>query len=223
MQTRIISTALKQSGPALHTDHSPFLNLPGELRNAIYELVLHEPDGLQYVDCASNKPILKTRDRPATSSNQLKFVNRQLYQETPGLELLHNVVALVPDSASSTAGEQFLSFTSTLSVRKSIWLTRVTLYDDPTPADRVAIPESLEMMHSINEYRIVHLGCKLDYIFRGHSENESPDFAPFYAVYSFFRHAIVLSRAFKNRRAIDAPSPSKLRVLEMLAVRVAED
>lgn len=92
----------------------PLLRIPGEIRNRIYEFALASPDGLYYnrtIEFESWKPVLYTLKNeekpvlytlqnedwsdPETSKhridnvweyNQLKYVNRQLYTETAGIE-----------------------------------------------------------------------------------------------------------------------------------------
>lgn len=69
-----------------------FFRLPAELRNKIYELVLTAPN-ITRIICVpgtarrKQKPKLVDPQRPEFEFNQLKFVNRQLYKETAGLEV----------------------------------------------------------------------------------------------------------------------------------------
>jgi hypothetical protein len=91
---------------------SPLLRLPGELRNRIFEFALTAPRSLIVYIGNSTRPVLylpADEDHPEVaipyittpdqqvsydhgcySYNQLKLVNKQLYQETKGLELKFN-------------------------------------------------------------------------------------------------------------------------------------
>ena len=68
---------------------SRLLQLPGELRNKIYEYALTEERGL--VAYANSPCVLRTfRRGPDRESNQLKYVCHQLYAETRDLALRYN-------------------------------------------------------------------------------------------------------------------------------------
>ncbi|KAI4607599.1 hypothetical protein J4E83_009496 [Alternaria metachromatica] len=80
---------------------SPLLKLPGELRNKIYELVLTSPSPLylhspeaprQVVRHSENLGALGTPSpvKRYVEFNMLKYVNRQLYSETAGLDFKYN-------------------------------------------------------------------------------------------------------------------------------------
>ncbi|KAF2676614.1 hypothetical protein K458DRAFT_468373 [Lentithecium fluviatile CBS 122367] len=75
-----------------------FLDLPGELRNRVYEYVLTESKGLDYVHIPgpNGKAILVPHGAAgrttATEANQLKYVCDQLRMETLGLGLRCNAV-----------------------------------------------------------------------------------------------------------------------------------
>ncbi|KAH3919369.1 hypothetical protein HBH56_013440 [Parastagonospora nodorum] len=107
---------------------SPLLSLPAELRNKIYELVLSEAEGLEYVRDAVNaarlcsySPQVDSKDVvpgqieadsaalastvPRTHghriiANQLQYVCRQLRFETKGLEVLYNSVTFTSPRAA---------------------------------------------------------------------------------------------------------------------------
>ncbi|KAI4953036.1 hypothetical protein J4E86_006575 [Alternaria arbusti] len=80
---------------------SPLLKLPGELRNKIYELALSSPSPLylhspeaprQVVRHSENLGALGTPSpvKRYVEFNMLKYVNRQLYSETAGLDFKYN-------------------------------------------------------------------------------------------------------------------------------------
>jgi hypothetical protein len=107
---------------------SPLLSLPAELRNKVYELVLSEAEGLEYVRDAVNagrlclySPKLDSKnvvpgqskaDSDALAStaprthvhrviaNQLQYVCRQLRFETKGLEVLYNSITFTSPRAA---------------------------------------------------------------------------------------------------------------------------
>jgi hypothetical protein len=70
------------------------LSLPPEIRNRIYEFAMNSNGALFYfvADVSSNRKSLfhtnfQSDVHKATDFDQLKFVNRQLYSKTAGLEL----------------------------------------------------------------------------------------------------------------------------------------
>lgn len=75
---------------------SPFLNLPAELRNHIVAYALTtSARTLQYMpndNLHSEKPIFEDPQQPDHEFNQLKYVCKQLYYETAGLEIKYNAL-----------------------------------------------------------------------------------------------------------------------------------
>lgn len=108
---------------------SPLLSLPAELRNRVYELVLSEAEGLEYVRDAANpgrlclhSPQVDIKDAvpdqneavpaalaskaPTTHgirliANQLQYVCRQLRFETKCLEVLYNAITFTDPHAAT--------------------------------------------------------------------------------------------------------------------------
>ncbi|KAJ4375775.1 hypothetical protein N0V83_001052 [Neocucurbitaria cava] len=68
----------------------PLLSLPGELRNAIYEFTLTQPEGLQYRPGQDDKTFQPRGKSSKADAEQLKYASRQLRQETEGLEVACN-------------------------------------------------------------------------------------------------------------------------------------
>ncbi|KAF2240957.1 hypothetical protein BU26DRAFT_572195 [Trematosphaeria pertusa] len=112
---------------------SRLLQLPGELRNRIYEYVLTDPSplGLQYSEqfvggtCIS-KPWLKPRfegmrDKEIT---KIKYVCRKLYAETAGLEIKFNSLRF---SDSECPARMFKDFLAICSPSKAAWIRTVVL------------------------------------------------------------------------------------------------
>lgn len=126
---------------------SPLLDLPGELRNWIFKYALISPEPLYYhsrSDATSSTmgTILKLGIlvekldalEPVQEFNQLKFVNKQLYAETAGLEIKYNSIAFQaqcpedePSKQARSAEQTFLDFVAPMSGHRIVWLTRVTI------------------------------------------------------------------------------------------------
>ncbi|KAF1831075.1 hypothetical protein BDW02DRAFT_70361 [Decorospora gaudefroyi] len=93
-----VGKAHEDPPPQTFSADSPFLRLPAELRNRIYELVLTSTEKrLRFADdgpCGKPRiyepfPRFSKRD-----FNQLKYVCRELYQETAGLEAKFNILEI---------------------------------------------------------------------------------------------------------------------------------
>jgi len=118
-------------------DPSFLLQLPGELRNRIYQFVLTEP----------NKIIPHTGD----SSNQLRLVCRQLHEETNWLELsCNNPITFIRDDALQRGpAEQFLAFTKAVAPNALSWLKTIILIDRaPDLRDYKSDPDAIEYLWS---------------------------------------------------------------------------
>ena len=78
-------------------EHFNFLGLSAELRNRVYELVLKSDNGLRAFweekDDSPGKFVLHKDGE----FNQLKYVSRQLYAETAGIEARFNMVEFLDD------------------------------------------------------------------------------------------------------------------------------
>ncbi|KAI4705101.1 hypothetical protein J4E89_009395 [Alternaria sp. Ai002NY15] len=107
------------------------LALPRELRDHIYEYALTEDEGLLLFERHRiNDTDLKSfkgcrPSEPGVESNQLKYACRQLYQETKGLGLGLNDLAM--DPTLGTKG--FVAFLDTCSARQQQCIRKVTLSD----------------------------------------------------------------------------------------------
>lgn len=99
------------ASPTSGTCH--FFRLPLELRDQIYEEVLSEPDGLVYNASLGTGmlmlPASTAQGRPP-EANQLKYVCRQMRNETRGLCLRFNVICFLDNSSDYSAGGQFIEF-----------------------------------------------------------------------------------------------------------------
>ena len=125
------------------TDPPFLLQLPGELRNRIYQYVLTEP----------NKIIPLTGD----TSNQLRLVCRQLYDETNWLELsCNNPITFVCDDALQRGpAEQFLAFTKTVAPKALSWLKTIVLISRaPDLRDYKSDPDAIEYLWKIGRAHV---------------------------------------------------------------------
>ncbi|KAF1848609.1 uncharacterized protein K460DRAFT_403891 [Cucurbitaria berberidis CBS 394.84] len=139
---------------------SPLLRLCGEIRNRIFEYALTSSTPLhhsldtqtprfavtmvpvpQFLLNISQHPILieenVLRDlnlRQHPEFNQLKYVNKQLYAETAGLEIQYNTILFSPQMMphqsalhQKTAEQCFLYFLAPMEASKMSWLTTVII------------------------------------------------------------------------------------------------
>lgn len=80
------------------------------------------------------KPELRAPSNPKASINQLKFVSRQLYQETAGTELKDNRIVF-DDSSPSASTKRFFRFFTSCSAPKLQWLREVAIEGKSTKED----------------------------------------------------------------------------------------
>jgi hypothetical protein len=129
-----------------------FSSLSGETRNQIYEYVLTSSSRIRYFDntgTSRSKPIFyeskgcfdsggefdesatqrnRTVHIPPSEFNQLKYVNRQLYKETAGLELKYNKLDFVaPVGILEPCGRQLINFMTRMMPSMHAWLTTITI------------------------------------------------------------------------------------------------
>lgn len=165
--------------PAMSTTIG-FSNLPGEVRSQIYEYVLTSSSRLRYFDNTGTsrpKPIFYESkgcfdsggefDESATQHgstlpisppefNQLKYVNRQLYKETAGLELKYNELDFVaPVGSVEPCGRQLINFMTYLKPSMHAWLTTVTVGQ---PVD-IAADSSSFMSDSFETVKLLDQIC----------------------------------------------------------------
>ena len=119
-----------------HISTISLLDLPPELRNIIYKFALTEPDGITVcwrrgVSRSRKKPIMAACGDQAYPVNQIKLVNRQLHQETAGLEIRYSTVIFQSESHSRAGAiNSFLAFIRHCAPSKLLWLTRVILKEN---------------------------------------------------------------------------------------------
>ncbi|KAF2743886.1 hypothetical protein M011DRAFT_206802 [Sporormia fimetaria CBS 119925] len=148
------ATTDKMPGGTGRNNQPPFLRLPRELRDEIYKHALTAPHGLVMIPdfkatgpqkqilirCVPRAPPVKGRrcsvhfrqnfaDRWALREvNNLRFVSRQLHEETSGLEYKYNSVLVIVEPGVGPA-ENFLSCVRIPYVQKHIhWARNITLW-----------------------------------------------------------------------------------------------
>lgn len=108
------------------------LALPRELRDMVYAYTL-AVDGLILMKKPTEQPsfVARRHDSQGEEVNQLKYVCRQLYHETKGMELELNKVTAVQSIIGSTEGslEAFEFFLTTCSPYYQSKLRRVVLWE----------------------------------------------------------------------------------------------
>ncbi|KAF1915943.1 hypothetical protein BDU57DRAFT_515748 [Ampelomyces quisqualis] len=133
--------------PPKKSNSTPLLQLPGELRNKIYRLVLTAPTPLR-LECSSfGPPILACDPNRSVPSefNQLKNVNKCLYNEVAGLELKFNKIVVNAPVGEHPVGA-FLSWRSKLSTASKGWIGGVTLmYESPEHSELIE-PDWLRLL-----------------------------------------------------------------------------
>ncbi|KAF2640341.1 hypothetical protein P280DRAFT_507848 [Massarina eburnea CBS 473.64] len=111
------------------------MDLPGEIRNLIYEFALTSPSPLHYREPISDttKPLIyepATEYSQAAEINQIKYVNKRLYAETAGLEVVFNTILFArKEEKESTPGTMFLRFWNSMTDNKKMRMLHAQLED----------------------------------------------------------------------------------------------
>jgi hypothetical protein len=115
---------------------SPLLRLPAELRNTIYELVPTAPRPLYYRKPEDGRKSClylragsqqQTHVEPHMEYNQLKYVSKQLYGETTGLELKYNDVVLYATSFLADIAEELMEWLCSICDAKKTWIKTISI------------------------------------------------------------------------------------------------
>jgi len=127
------------------------LRLTAELRNTIYELTLTAPRSLHHrkPDAVGKKPCLYLHDVPGDNENpieynQLKYVNKQLYAETAGLELKFNDITFSEGSGYALPSQALIDWVSSMSIAKRSWIKIVSIRSDRKDGQRGFDDESVD-------------------------------------------------------------------------------
>jgi len=126
---------------------SPLLCLPAELRNTIYELALTHTKPLHYRKPEGDEdksylylpeaPSQQMHDEKPVEYNQLKYVNKQLWAETAGLELKFNDIAFDINPDHLPSSELLTAWVSSISVAKRSWIKTITIrYGNMAPEQK---------------------------------------------------------------------------------------
>ncbi|KAH4068847.1 hypothetical protein HBH98_077440 [Parastagonospora nodorum] len=142
----------RQDSEAQSTPTPLLLALPAEIRNLIYEFALTRDEvRVHWVTGTTRlrlKPELRVSSNPKASINQLKFVSRQLYQETAGTELKYNRVVF-DDSSPSASTKRFFRFVTSCSAPKLQWLRQVVIEEKSNKEDESTMDWVRDNVHSI--------------------------------------------------------------------------
>jgi hypothetical protein len=109
---------------------SPFLRLPAELRNQIYQLALSTPEPLVLISKYDGLATLLLSDFDGVTRefNQLKYVNKQVFTETEHIELKYNDITVnrtkVEDDPPAA---QFLNWVYAMMPPMHSWLDGATV------------------------------------------------------------------------------------------------
>jgi hypothetical protein len=171
-----------------------FSSLSGEVRNQIYEYVLTSSSRIRYLDNTGTsrpKPIFyegkgcfdsgREFDESATQHNrtlhisppefnQLKYVNRQLHEETAGLELKYNELDFVaPVGSMEPCGRQLINYMTCLKPSMHAWLTTVTVGQpvDNTADSSSFMSDSYETVNLLDQICHKHSHIKVRVILPG--------------------------------------------------------
>ncbi|KAF2791652.1 hypothetical protein K505DRAFT_363608 [Melanomma pulvis-pyrius CBS 109.77] len=160
---------------------SLLLSLHGELRNRVYKYVLSSDTGLLYVNFAAQSPQRPTLVATSNSSdgidtneefNQLKWVSKQLYRETAGLELKF-ADRIEFTEKEEVPVQQFLMFTAVLSPNKLSWLSTVVLKPLSTGTIEYRMEDTLKAMASTSFFCRHNPKVKVEYVFPGFSVEDA--------------------------------------------------
>ncbi|KAF2661754.1 hypothetical protein K491DRAFT_673684 [Lophiostoma macrostomum CBS 122681] len=131
-----------------------FLDLPGELRNRVYEFTLSTKDGIVYnsgVMKATNSGTIKKYlvEKCQPEFNQLQYVNHQLREETQFLELGYNNLIFRGNGSMLNAAKSLLQFRKRVSLHKLEQIRSLHLNPDQVPLTwlhAASIARSLECL-----------------------------------------------------------------------------
>ncbi|KAF2478366.1 uncharacterized protein BDR25DRAFT_365582 [Lindgomyces ingoldianus] len=170
------------------TNPFPLLRLPPELRNLIYQFALSEPGSLRYHHDKHlvTRAKLYASQNAADEFNQLKFVSRQMYMETAGLELRYNDLHFPFDQERSLHGvHMFLSFRDICSPIHQSWIRSVTIEDGPLKQFTAYL--YMHFIHTFAKYNPKAMVRIIFRWFRLNSDNEN-----------FICHGIFLKMLARN-------------------------
>jgi len=136
---------------------SHFFRLSAELRNRIYEFALSATRGSLLVEMVrgtsrmSKKPRLTDYDTPEQEFNQIKFVNRQLYAETAGMEVSFNRIVFAAQLGvrSYRPFHRFHHFVKECAPGKWKWLRHMVLVSTFTSKDKDAFGWMYNNRHEV--------------------------------------------------------------------------
>jgi len=175
---------------------SPLLQLPGELRNRIYELALSSEVPLVFHSGGYRKRSIFSVDAPTSPNepvefNQIKFTCRQLYIETACLESKSSQLTFRGRriSASPEPAQLFNKFLEATSVSKRSWLTQVTLDQISGCFGAINIIGNPSHLRPVAQFARSNPRARIDYTtceFGSHNVDVMPGFLPMFTQTSRF-------------------------------------
>lgn len=158
----------------MQPSYSRLLRLPGELRNRIYRYTLTSDRPLTFVES-----IRPEKDRLAffihgtfVEFNQSKYVCRQLYTETAGLELKYSPITFFGNSQlTRLPARLFNNFLSTCATSKVSWLSDIILCAYGTKYNF----ESAQNLLLVAEFCRLHPHVRVEYIDGQFNMHGAPD------------------------------------------------
>ena len=187
---------------------SRFLCLPGELRNRIYNFVLdapiallhHEPQDGGRAFLVDSKVLSQSSGDRSTEFNQLKYVCKQLYDETADLELRLNDIIVCATFHETRPADQLVRWLSSFSYAKLSWVRTITVsYELPTEADLLVpgITESAESLVKIATLSKPHPNLRTNFILP-HWEYSAKNASNSDPVIRFFLTGMYYAMAFRG-------------------------
>jgi hypothetical protein len=136
--SRLITCSVGKPCECIMTETPRLFKLPGELRNRILEYALTSSEPLRYnspMGSSSRSSFYVSLTKPdgtmiSHEFNVIKYVNRQLYAETAGLEIKLNTLHFsFQIGIEWSPAQHFFSFICFLAPTKRMWLRHVVVHN----------------------------------------------------------------------------------------------
>jgi hypothetical protein len=191
---------------AQRNSHAPsLLDLPAELCNEIYGLVLTAPYGLRVRRAPGasrnmQKPVMSENGGSEQSINQLKYVNRQLHAETAGLEIRFNTITFNTQKPRA-ATRRFFQFTLKCAPNKLKWLRNVVIHEKLGKQESYHIEHiKANMKGIIDLFKFAAANPHIAIKYRLPSWNPMTwGYLKSHAAYRFLIHGLVLELLFRDQ------------------------
>jgi hypothetical protein len=188
--------------------NSHFLCLPGELRNRIYSLVLDAPIALLHREpqdggrafLVDSKIVSHAPNDRSTEFNQLKYVCKQLYNETADLELRLNDIIVCATSHETRPADHLVKWLSSFPAAKLSWIRTITVtYELPTETNLLVpgITESASSLVALADLARPHPHLRTNFILP-HWEYSAANASSADPVIRFFLTGMYYAMAFRG-------------------------